>query len=290
MPWQLLIVLYSIVGGLRNVVVRQLGTYRQDYSVTILLYSFLAVFLTGIGYVFLTGETVDMRAGWEARYFIAVGGVLFVLQNLLFIKLLRRVGAAVGALLVLLNPLAVVLLTMAFTDERLTILQMAGASILLLSVFSAEISTTKKKIKYFHFSKNVLIAAIIALFFGLASLNEKYLIDRLELPTYVVLGWGGQFIATVVLVFVMRKEVIWKAKPKINLLLGICAILYALSGFLFVSSIVSSQSIVLPVVSGSAKLLTTVVLAYLLLKERQYSIVRFLSVMGGVVGLYLLFR
>lgn len=292
MPWQITILLYSLLGATRNVISRQIGIEKRDFSLNALLYSFSAVFTVGILYVTIAGKPINSQAAWDARYYLIIGGSLFAGLNLLYLKLFRRVSASVGVLLILLSPLSVVIVSTLLTDETLTVTQVFGSVFILCAVLLAELSNKKpKKIgKRMLVSTSLLLSIIIAIMAGFATVNEKYLLDRLGLDTYLVYGWGMQLLATIIIVFVFRKSYKKVTSNKLRFYLLTHALLLAFSGFFFIQTLIRSDNAALTSITASFKTVLAVAMAIVILKERQKIKIKVVSVLISVIGLLLLFQ
>ena len=235
---------------------------------------------------------------WDARYFLFLGGALYTTLNIVFLTLFRILPASIVAIVSLLNPLSVVIVATTFSGEALSLFQWAGSTVILsavlLSVFVTSRhahpqSTHKKTLN----SKIKLISAFLALsvatMFGFAVVNEKYLIDRLGLTTYFLYGIGFQILLASVFILIFRKKVTLRLPLRVHSIVWIYAVLLALSGLFFILTLESSDSSSLTAVGSSAKVALSLVLAYIILKEKKDIILKICAFILSLVGLFLLF-
>lgn len=294
MPWQVLILVHSVIGGYRTILTRRIGLVRHDVSFYALAVSFTCVWVTGLVVAYYNSTSLDNEAAWNLKGFIILGGLLFGTANLLSLKLFRMVTASVAVLLSLLNVLAVVLVAAIFGGERLSPVQIIGGLFLLSAVFIAEIMNfmskkQSRKIKQLKISKSLVLTIVLSIIFAFGVVNEKYLLSHLPLTTYLVYGWGAQFLTAIILFVSFSKGrnvrlytknthvIVWKSGA-----------LLAAGGLLFVISLSESRSSSLATLASSAKVVTAMLFAYYLLHERDGMLLKFASVGLSCVGLVLL--
>lgn len=294
MPWQISICIYIIVSSYKSIQTRKLGINNNDLTIYALVASFICVSFVGLIYGLFSWDTVNhslVMSYWKNLF---AGGVLFSLINLFSIRLFKYVPASVAEFMLLLNTLSILYFARIFLDELLTIKQLFGASILLFVIILIGYTASKKKKKSSNrqIMLGVLLAAAVAILLGPAIANEKFLIDNIGMETYVVYGWGLQAIASFILAFILRR----KYSPKHNLSVSdhinvwLYASLLAFSGIMFVLSLRNSNSASLPALTSTAKVTGTVIMAYILLKERDSLLIKIFGILLTSVGLILLFK
>lgn len=203
----------------------------------------------------------------------------------------RLVPASVAVFMGLLNTISVLLVAVIFRGESLSYKQTAGALLLFLAVVFVGL-TVKSRSKRNDKKKiivGLLISTLAALLFGPAILNEKYLINRFGLETYLLYGWGLQAISAFILAAFLRKPRKSKLSLKMYLDVWIYGALLGISGMFFVLTLRNSGSASLSAISGTSKIIITVVGAYIILAERKHLVVKSSGVILSGAGLYLLF-
>lgn len=291
MPWQLTIIIHSLLSAFRTIQARRVGLYKVDVSSYVLIASFLCVFSLGLGYVLISSSEVNYRAAWDARYYLLAGGTAFGTLNFLYYKLARLIPASVLVFVLLLNPLAVIVASQVATDETLTLVQWIGAGILLSAVVLAEYTSKVDKSRKHKdkFLTGIVLALTISVLYGFAMVNEKYLLDRIDMPTYLIFGWGLQAISALIIGVKFWNPKISTIKPLQHLNVWITGILLSISGIFFIISVVEVDNVALATVTTSFKVIFTVVLAFIILKERQKLKLKLVATLLSIIGLYFLF-
>ncbi len=177
------------------------------------------------------------------------------------------------------------------TDESLTVSQWFGAGILLSAVIVAEHASkvVKSKKQKERFVIGVILAITIAILYGFAMVNEKYLLDRIDMPTYLVFGWGLQAISALIIGYKFWNPKISKIKPIQHINVWLTGVLLSIAGIFFIISVVEVDNVALATVTTSFKVIFTVLLAYVFLNERNKLRIKVFATLLSIVGLYYLF-
>lgn len=295
MPWQISILIHGLLSSARDVQNKRIGRHFHDYSLYALFVSFLLVFLNGVAISIVRDQPVFFHAAWQARYYLVIGGSALGLQNYLVFKIYRILPASVVAILSLMNPLAVVLLATLVVGERLTSIQVLGSLILLSSVLILNLKTVKndkprRRIYKISLSLGFATALSIAMLFGVGIVNERYLLERLGLSTYLIFGWGSQFFSAIVIVILNRGKLVFPKKISTHFQVWSSALLLAMAGFMFVLTQLNSNSSSLSSLSASFKVVLVVLLSYVILKEKDNLPLKLVCTVFSGLGLYLLLR
>lgn len=293
MTWQVATVFYVVLSSFRAILNRRLSYHKTDLTLYALVASFVSVALVGAIIGILNISDLNHQLAFNQWPRILIGGLMFGVLNLLMIKLFRLISASVAVFLNLLNVISTVVVASLFIDERLTPQQWSGAVFLAVSVllvaYIAEAKSPNKKINK-KFARGLLIAIIAAAIFGPAVVNERYMIDAMGLNTYVVYGWGVQSAFAFLIAYVLRdrrrKKKLTKKMHKDVWLYGA---MLGIAGLAFVNSVSIASSVSLPSVSSTARVAITMILAYILLKERDNMTLKIIGLVLSLIGLLLIF-
>lgn len=292
MTWVSAVIIGSIFASIRSIQARRVGLSKKNLTSYGLFTSFACVFMLGIVHALVSGSHISSTNALSAWFFIVVGGALFASANFIVLTLYRKLPASAVVMLTLLNIVSVLIISRVFSSETLTTQQWIGAFLLVSSsLLSRWIATPKKNIKKKHMKHlwhYYLLAIAVALMYGFAVVNEKYLLSRIGTPTYLVYGWGAQFIfATLLAVhFGLLREIKTTRENHMNSwLLGI---LLAASGFFFIQTLTLTGSASITVIGSSMSLVFALVLAHIFLKERKNTLFKLVAVCNAIAGFSLI--
>ncbi|MDQ3093918.1 MAG: DMT family transporter [bacterium] len=267
MTWQISILLHSLLAAYSVIIVKKLSSKGNKYVYSVLFFSFLAEWLAGIIFVkiFLEDRII---LDWDPIIYsqLLAGGVLFGLVNFLAFEVYKHLSASVGSISMASNRIAVVLMAVIFLNEKLTFIQVIGIIIMLGAIVLATYKKSYKNVANNAYTYFILIVAAFA--YGFATINEKDLLDKMGVANYLVLGWGFQVLAVSSLVLLRRKK--WLLPDRSTFIPFISLVLlFGVSGGLFITSLVGSDSSSITVSLAGLKVILSVILAYILLKERS---------------------
>lgn len=269
---------------------RRVGLFKIDVSVYALVASFSCILIVGSVTALINWSKIDHRAAADAWSYLLVGGMLFAGINVIIFKLYRYIPASIMAFTTILNTLSILFFATIAGGESLSVKQVYGALLLFASVIVVGLfakSTKKEK-------KNILlglgVAIFAALLFGPAIMNEKYLMNRIGLNTYLLYGWGLQALSAYVLAFALKNRMKTKEKlsRKIHINIWIVGALLGMSGFAYVTSLHNSKSASTMALSSTAVIGVTVFLAYFVLNEKEHLYPKILGMILSGAGLLLL--
>ncbi len=292
MPWQITIIAHILLSSSRSIINRKIGLYRRDLSSYALVVSFVCVFAAGALYATISNQAVqfnDVKSLWLN---FAAGGALFASTNLILLKLYRYIPASIGVFIGLLSTVSIVIFASIFADETLKAQHWIGASIISLVILMVAMNVkAKSKNSNTNIAVGATLAVIVSLMIGPAIVNEKYLIDKVGLETYLLFGWGAQAILAFIIAYAHSRSVKNKSPITIKMhkLVWSYGGLLGLAGLAFVLSLKNSGSSSLTAISASTKAVLTVFLAYYFLKEREHLALKLFALVGSTVGLVFLF-
>lgn len=292
MPWQLSIVIHGFLSGSRSVFGKQVLRTSQQYILylTFLSFSFLGMF--SIIQAVVHSSEIDYSGSIQIWPVILLMAICLAVHNVLTLKILHGVSASYYALLALLSPLAIITLSSIFNNETLSMHQIVGSlfllsSVLLLRVFGSSKSKGKKKQN--NVAKVLPIVFIDAAIYGIGMVAEKSALDSVGFTTYTVVGWGSQFLAVMVIILLLRKDLIMRASAKTHVSAVLYAILLVVSGFFYVLTTLNSDSASISAIGSTFKVVATAVLAFIFLRERDSILLKLCCVVLSGFGLHFLF-
>lgn len=225
----------------------------------------------------------------KSIYLLAICAIGFPLAGITSYYMVKLAGAGNAAVLMVVHYLFLAAGARIFLGDVLSGFQIAGAVVLMLSVFFATIAS------HGSFKKASLITISIALLNGLcyffATPAEKVLISNwgyaeyasISLPLQAVGSWVLLFIAALAtdikLYWPTKREYKWSAFSGICMLIGGLLYIYALS----------NTSLSQAGLASSLKIIIVAVLSIILFKETSRIWLRMSSLALSISGLLLLF-
>lgn len=294
MPWQITTLLLIATGSLGSLQKRRVGLYKRDLSAYTLAVGMTCVFAVSVVVALFRNDFADFEVVKSNLGLLVLAGALIAFRHFLVIKLFRYLPASLAVILVLLEAVAVVVLASYVLEEGLSSTQWLGAFLLSTTILLAGIVAHNSHSKA---SKRAIvvgfgIAILLALITGPAAIMEKYLLDRLGVPTYMLYGYGMQALFSYVIAIYFwnknsHKNIIITKNMRVDI--WSYGLLLGLSGLLFSVSLKNSDSISVLTIATTSVVAGTMLLSYIFLKEREYVPFKIFSLFLTAIGLALLF-
>ncbi len=291
MPWQVVITLQSLIGAVSVILLKKLATRENKYQYSIVFLSFIVEWLTACSLVLINGGFVVPQWDIQLIGLLFLGGLGFGVANFMYFELFSHVSASVGAIQITINRLIAIVFAVLLLGERMTVWQVIGTVFILFSVYYATYVHKHRKanrVKTKHLPRVVGVIGLMSVAYALGTVAEKSLLDQMGIYTYLVIGWAFQTLVVGVIVLVKRdkwmlpsSDVLHYAVPYI--------LLFTVSGLLFVWSLDLSDSSSKTVSASGMKVVLSIMLAYVFLRERTNMKKIIIAAVFSVVGLTLLF-
>ncbi len=262
--------------------------HTQDYYVTNAVMYLATVVPFGIIWSAAQGG-VSFDFSNDIWWFFGLAGLLFALGNIAAFKANTKVEASQFAIITSFRTVVVVIVSWLLLGERLTTVQMIGATI----VFAANIgiiSLNRRPDAKSNPGFYAMIAAVAAVLMGLAVANEKYILNSVDSATYVVIGWGLQAVFMIVLAnrqLVRVPQLVKDGSIKTILLLGA---LHTVAGFCFINALQLSDNAALIASIAALQIILVTIGGYIFLNEKKHGVQKFVAASAAFVGVILLVR
>lgn len=285
MTWQYFIVGYFVFGASSYLCRRVLAQKLHDKN-RLINASFFVLFLLPAAVVLGLIFPHSFSIGWDNFAYLALGSLIWPVFNIAAFKANKDIDVGVYSAINNLSPLFTLLVGLALLNEHLTTVQLFGIFLLVIAGFIATFPSLTKGSKLSK--EGVLFCLLSTAMLGIAVAYEKFMLTRIDLGTYLMLGWSAQVAWMALLA---RKElrglpelVKNKDTGRLTLLFGLTNVLKS-ACFILALQLSSSAA----VVGASTNFMSIVVLiaAYFILRERQYMPYKVAATIVGVVGLVL---
>jgi drug/metabolite transporter (DMT)-like permease len=214
-----------------------------------------------------------------------VGSLMWPLFNIAAFRASKSIDAGIYTIIANLSPLFTLMVAVPFMGEQVTGVQYLGIGLLMISGVIAVVPGIKNKTIVLS---GVLFALLSTVILGFGVAYEKFMLDRLDLGTYILFGWGSQIMWMALLA---TGE--WKYLPYFIKQVGLKTVLFygsanALKSCCFILALffVGSASIM----SGATEFISIVIIAaaFFILHERDHIAQKIIGAIIGIIGLVLL--
>ncbi len=228
----------------------------------------------------------DVVEWWP--YFV-LRGVLIAMSMAITLRIFRYVDAGLGTLLITLYIVAGVLGGMWLLGERMGLQQLIGSAIVLGAIFYV-LSVHIGKRERHQWTIAIMLALAGAVCFGVSMVIEKLLLGDMSPGSYIVWGWGVEWIATLLLALTFGRKYIPQVFARRNLaLLATAGVLRSGMGLLFVASLVMLKSLCIALVLSGLRSLFAALLGAWMLRERRFLRRKIIASICAAVGVALIF-
>lgn len=274
MSWPLLMLLQNIGAAIFALYSRRIAHRFHHATLPLNIINYGIIALSGLLYGLLHGlSKISMTSFGHFAGFFLFAGACFAITNILSFVVFEYVDAAIASLLSVLNVIAAVVLSTLIIHEGLTTRQLIGALVIFTGMHLV-LTINLTRYKHKRLWSAVLLSLLASIFFALAITTEKYLLNHVNLSTYLVFGWGFQFMGVLTVSLFVQKLVranfaLLKRK-KFWVLASQAGLVRMLSGLLFIYSLKLSNNLSLISVFSGLKVILVALLGAYYLRELDY--------------------
>ena len=196
MSWQIAITLHLIFTAIFALVQRNISRKFQSHARVGTAFFYPIVSAMGIVYGVLNYD-ISFDFSLQTWLFLAANGFIFALSFISAFKANSHVDAAQFAILQSTRAIFTVIIASILLGEQLSALQLLG--VLILVVSAGLVAVRRTTARTFNISTWSWLAVFSAFTLALATTNEKYFLGEMNVGTYMVIGWGFQTLAVVLL-------------------------------------------------------------------------------------------
>lgn len=285
MTWQVLLAAYLVLNTATYILQRKLGQTLAKHRRLVAGFFFIVIHYP-MGVLVALSLAPDLAIGWVNIGILLIGSWIFPLINILSLRASKNVDAGHFTVLSNVTPIVTIIAATALLNEQLNDHQLVGAAIIIASAFIVTLpylrSRTKSK------TSGVMIALLVFLLAGLATVFERWMLTRIDLGAYLIFGWGAQTIWMALTAWPERKHFkILRNKKYFMSIMGY-AVASSIKGVFFLAALQLSGNASLFSAFASFTAIMVVPTAYFLLKEKQWLWLKVLAAVTGTVGLIVL--
>ncbi len=205
----------------------------------------------------------------------------YLLGTIFTFKALKLVDASVYRIISGNKTVISIFLSVLIFSTSLNIYQAFGISLILLATLVVHFKDKSS----FKFNQGFVFSILAALSYGVATANDAFLVKHVEVYMYTAIAFILPALATIVFFPKDSLEIVKAPKSYLNKSSIISFVLYAISAITFYGALNVATNTNLVIGFAQLSSITTVVLAFLILKEKSNMIRKIIAAILGVSGL-----
>jgi uncharacterized membrane protein len=229
--------------------------------------------------------TVEQIFSNNLYIFILFSSVLYALHAVFGFKALQTVEVSRFTVIYSLRAVITILVATLFLDEKLTLIQLIGALLILSAIIFLNTNSLKG---LFRLTKGEIYALLAAVTFGVATVSDKYLLDWFNYVPYLFID----FMVPGMILFLARPKSISESvgllKAKLAPKILLFSTLYAIAAITFFAALTQADNASLVSGVGQVGSIVTVLMGIVLLKEKKDLSKKLIAASLSFLGLILL--
>lgn len=280
MSWQILlaisVITYSISVLLQRALLKNNESDPVAYSIVFQLLTGVLIGIYAAFKGFATPNLISLIPN------LILMTILYAAGNFFIFSALKIIDASEFTIIFATRSLITIIGAIIFLKESFSSQQALGTILIIISV----VLVSWKKHK-FTFGKSFIFSLLAALSFGLAFINDAFIINSFDVPSYLTIA------------FIIPALVLWAIYPKVTpkmkslfkkrtlVLLGLLGIFCALSAITFFLSYQTGKNASQIAPLSQSAIIIIVVLSAIFLKERTYLLRKLLGAILNFLGVIL---
>lgn len=279
MNWQILVLLQALFSALHIIQARGLARVKQGRKAALPVnaVAFTVLYVGGLVVLPVIGG-VEIRQFLNAWYWYVASALMFNLSFLFLYKASEHLESATISVLATSSALYTLVIAGIVFNERLTLMQLIGSSILLPCIWYVASLARKqhrlfniKDFKNISWLKGLSYILLASLWLSLGHIIEKHIFQSSSVGTYVAFGWLIEMVLAWGLLYVFGRRQLRALQDKLVMNSAIrMGLLRIGMGLSFIYALTLSNNVTLLTVIANFRIIIVAVLAGWLLGERRY--------------------
>lgn len=289
MPWLIAMAVHVLLGSLLALWVRHVSSVNKNAFFSMAFFNYLVVLIGGTALaMYFNNWSIPSIPTGRAVIYLLVEGILLPMAWVLNYKLISMVGAANSVIAGTAGIIATTVLGIIFLHEPASVKYFAGACLMVFAIyisFSINADEKHKQVGSIWLKTSLIFG--VATLTALGLIFEKKAISSIGYSSYYCYGWGMQCLGAFVIMLALGRDELRSISvktAKYGLSIGLLTVI---TGSLFVYAL-SKGALSSAILFTSSKISITVVLAAILLKERNDFAKRILALLLSLAGLVLI--
>lgn len=285
MSWQIFSILNLFFAISADLLRRKLGErlFRYDKVVNLVFFVFVH-YPIGIIMALVIGFNLDV--GLQNLLIIAVASMVFPAINVLKYRANKNVDASLFGVLASIKPVITITAGFILLKERLEFNQQFGVVVVVLSTLFLSSFMYSKSSKS---EQKSIVTAIAALSIsGVATVYEVWMLSRIGVGTYFIIGWGFQTFWMFIFAIPQLKLIKNLISKENRFEVGAWAFSNSFTGVTTVIALYLAKNASLVAAFASTLPVLVVFSGHFVLKENKYFLIKIVCSIFSVIGLVLL--
>lgn len=278
----------NLFGAFYSLLSRRLSVKLPGEQVQVTAVLFTIGIVLALPVALLYGEVylVDLTRWWP---YLLLGGFATVMNAITMLMVFRYMDAAMGTLLGTIHVVMAFGAGMYVLGEQMELKQLSGALIVLVAVaYALSVHVSRKERR--NWTMGIFFALASAVFFSVAVMIEKFLLGEMTVSSYVVWGFGTQWLIAVALALCLGWRAFGKVlNPRHATLLLATGLTRISMGVLFVMSLVVLRSLCYAVILAGLRPLFVAFLGAAFLHERRFLFRKVVASVVAATGIAIMF-
>lgn len=278
----------NIFGAFYSLLSRRLSVKMPHAQAQISAVLYTITMLVALPIAFWYGDVyiADLTRWWP---YILLGGLVTALNGVSLLLVFRYMDAAMGSLLMTINVVMAVLAAMYILGERMGMQELIGAvAVVAAVVYALSVHVSRRERR--NWTLGILFTVVSAFLFAVAAVVEKFLLGEMGVSSYLVWGWGSQWLIAILIGLLLgwRNYGVVLAKRNMKLVVG-AGLMRSGMGMFFVFSIVIFKSLCMAVILAGLRPLFVSFLGAWLLHERKFLLRKVVASVIAAFGVAIMF-
>lgn len=293
--WQVFILLHALFSAFQALQFRAIARDKKarHAALAVNAIAFSTLYVCGVLILPILGEVSFKDFQTDIIPYMAASS-LFVMALYLMYKAMTHLESATASVLGTSSALFAILFGTIIYNERLTVSQIVGMSILVPCVWYV-LALARKHHKFFNFRDanwfhGFLFMLASSFCLALAHVIEKAILQTSSVGTYVAFGWLLQagFAWLFYLLFGRHAKKVFRSNVTIRSSIQL-GVVRAAAGLFFVLALVESDNVSLVTVVANFRIILVAILAGWLLGERKFYYKKIAAAAVSVIALSIIF-
>lgn len=285
MTWVGYIALSTVAHSISVLIQRVLVQENKEHPIAFIVFYQILVGIIVLAYGFLRGFlSFPLETIAELWLPLLLAFALYACAGYFIFISLERIPASNFTIALSSRIFFTAIAAWILLGESLSLIQCGGAALIFTGIVVASFSSRSKVVD----TSGLLFAVLAAVFSGLANVNDRFILQSMEVHSYTGLSFLG--VAVIFAIFQTKKLVAGRSllRPQPFVRIALFAAVYAIATLTFYIALQIGESASQVVSVSLVSVIVTVLFAMIFLKEREHPYQKILGAVLSFIGVLLL--